>query len=93
MTGRNGESSTFVDKAMKISDKSKLKIIKSFVHFSVRDYFLSNEIRIVGRQQALMDKFFGAQEKTESDKKYIVNAQKDDIITAYLSFVSCFFNT
>ena len=28
-----------------------------------------------------------------ADKKYIVNAQKDDIITAYLSFVSCFFNT
>ena len=80
MIEREGNLKEFKRRAISIYNNSELKIIKSLVKFTVRNYFLNHDIKIVGEAQSLLDKFFGASEN--EDKKKI----KDDITKNKLKY-------
>lgn len=58
MSEKAGNLSVFHDKAIKLYDKSELKLLKSMIKFTVRNYFLNHNVPLVGDGQSLIDKFF-----------------------------------
>lgn len=59
----------FCEKAIKLYDKSEIKLVKSMVKFTVRNFFLNHDISLIGETQSLLDKFFG--NSNNADKKEI----------------------
>ncbi|MCM1991167.1 metallophosphoesterase [Oceanirhabdus seepicola] len=59
----------FSHKAITLYDESELKLMKSLVKFTVRNYFLNHDVKLVGESQSLLDKFFGSSETFNADKK------------------------
>lgn len=65
---KNGNIKEFYNKAIKLNQESDLKIIKSLVKYTVREFFLDNEVKLVGEAQSLIDKFFGTSNNLNRDK-------------------------
>lgn len=61
----------FSCKAIKIYNESELKIVKSMVRYTVRNYFLDHDVKLIRESQALLDKFFGSSDTFNNDKKMI----------------------
>lgn len=72
MTEKTGNLKSFKEKANKISDASEQQLIKSLVKYTVRNYFLHHEVKLVGEGQSLIDKYFGTSETKNSTKKRLM---------------------
>ncbi|MDD4048928.1 MAG: metallophosphoesterase [Clostridia bacterium] len=76
MTEKTTNQKAFCEKAIKLYDKSKIKLVKSMVKFTARNFFLHHDISFIGETQSLLDRLFGSSESYSNSKKKI----KDEII-------------
>ncbi|WP_324824302.1 metallophosphoesterase [Sinanaerobacter sp. ZZT-01] len=65
MQSRNGDIVQFSKRAKGLYRKLDRKLEKSIIKFTVRDYFLRNNVEIYGEAQSLLDCFFGEQSKQQ----------------------------
>lgn len=63
----------FCDKALSFYNQTNIKLIKGLIHFTVRTFLLNHEVRIVGKPQALIDKFFSASKTDQGNRETIKN--------------------
>lgn len=76
MNEKAGDIKSFSDKAIKIYHGSQIKLIKALVRFTVRNYFLDHDVKIVNEVQALLDNVFGDFEKQEIKNGIVRNKIK-----------------
>jgi hypothetical protein len=73
MVEKSGTFKEYSIKATELFNETNIKLVKSMVKFSVRNYLLNNEIEIklLGEGQAFIDKFFGSSDTYNNPKKAI----------------------
>lgn len=68
MFEKSGSFKEYSTKAIELFDETNINLVKSMVKFSVRNYLLNNEIKLIGEGQAFLDKFFGASDTFNNPK-------------------------
>lgn len=71
MAEKTSDLNVFNNKAVKLYEESTLKLMKSMVKFTVRNYFLNHDVKLVGEGQSLLDRFFGSSDALNTDKRKI----------------------
>lgn len=69
MQARIGKIDHFSKRARELDKEMKGKLEKSIIKYTVREYFLRNNIEIYGEAQSLLDHFFGEKPKQELKMK------------------------
>ncbi len=80
MISRMGDISVFSKRAQELDRKACSKLERSIIKYTVRDYFLRNNVTFYGEAQSLLDHFFREQPnydlKMENARKRIIKKDR-----------------
>lgn len=63
MQAQNGDVNCFSKRAKELDKEMKNKLEKSIIKYTVREFFMKNNVELYGEAQSLLDYFFGREQK------------------------------